>query len=353
MKYLKNFFWLCSGANKQLLDDCPTEASKYVGIGATVFFTGVFAALAGTYAMYTVFDSIWVATLAGLVWGAMIFNLDRYIVSSMRKKDTSLEEFKIAAPRIVLALLIALVISKPLELKIFEKEIGQELVSMQLENQQIKESLVRDKYGSELASLASDINALKSEIVQKASVRDSLRHRAQVEADGTGGTQRRNAGPIYKIKKADADQVELELRELTASNNQIINEKQARVLEINEQQKTEIAGLTVTDNSGLAGRLDALQRMTKKSSAIWLANWFIILLFIAIESAPVLVKLLSPKGPYDYALEAQEYRLQAGYLGDRAIVNKWMKKKAKAMPNYEKEFVDEQLEIGLAGGSKL
>ena len=30
-----------------------------------------------------------------------------------------------------------------------------------------------------------------------------------------------------------------------------------------------------------------------------------------------------------------------------------LKKKAKAMPSYEKEFVDEQLEIGLAGGSKL
>ena len=52
------FFWHCSGADMELLKKCPTESSKYVGIGATIFFTGLFAALSGAYALYTVFDSI-------------------------------------------------------------------------------------------------------------------------------------------------------------------------------------------------------------------------------------------------------------------------------------------------------
>jgi len=350
---IRNFFWLCSGANQSLLNQSPTEASKYAGIGATVFFTGVFAALAGTYAMYSVFDNIWPAALAGLVWGLMIFNLDRYIVSSMRKKENALDEFKIAFPRIVLALLIALVISKPLEMKIFEKEINDELVKMELENRQLKEGLIKDRFTNEITTLKADIAILKKEIVSKTSSRDSLRRRAQLEADGTGGTMRRNAGPIYRIKKADADMVERELAVLTALNNKLIGEKNSRINEINKNQQTEIAGLEIGTFSGLAARMEGLSRLTKSSSAIWMANWFIILLFIAIESAPVLVKLLSPTGPYDYQLESIEYKFQAELLKDRAIVNKEMKKKTKAMPVFEKEFVDDQLEIGLANGSKF
>jgi hypothetical protein len=52
----------------------------------------------------------------------MIFNLDRFIVSGMRKRTSSWSEWKLAFPRLVLAVLLAFVISKPLELKIFEKQ---------------------------------------------------------------------------------------------------------------------------------------------------------------------------------------------------------------------------------------
>jgi len=353
MNRLRNFFWLCSGANQSLLNQCPTEASKYAGIGATVFFTGIFAALAGFYALYSVFDNLWAAAISGIIWGLMIFNLDRYIVSSMRKKDNLGDEIKIALPRFILALLIALVISKPLEMKIFEKEINNELVKMELENQQLKEGLIKERFSNEVASLKSEIATLKNEIVLKTSSRDSLRLRAQLEADGTGGTMRRNAGPIYRIKKADADKVEQELAELSGSNNNLIREKNSRINQINNAQQIEIAGLESGVFSGLAARMEALSRLTKSSAAIWMANWFIILLFIAIESAPIMVKLLSPTGPYDYKLESIEYKFQAELLKDRAIVNKEMKKKAKTMPVFEKDFVDDQLEIGLANGSKF
>src|SRR6187402_2901444 len=131
MQKITSFFWLCSGANRTLLEKCPTEASKYAGIGATIFFTGLFAALAGGYALYTVFDNAWIASGFGLLWGFMIFNLDRYIVSSMRKESKPAREWLLASPRIILAIIISLVIAKPLELKIFEKEIEPELVVME------------------------------------------------------------------------------------------------------------------------------------------------------------------------------------------------------------------------------
>src|SRR6187549_34343 len=124
MKKITNFFLICSGVDSSLLKKCPSETSKYAGMGATIFFTGVFAALAAGYALYTVFDNVAIASVFGLLWGLMIFNLDRYIVSSMRKEGNFNRELLTASPRIVLAIIISIVIAKPLELKIFEKEIA-------------------------------------------------------------------------------------------------------------------------------------------------------------------------------------------------------------------------------------
>src|SRR5690606_27869306 len=121
---LISFFILSSDADRNLLSICTEgEQTKYAGIGATVFFTAVMAFIAGSYALYTVFDSALPAIAFGLVWGLLIFNLDRYIVSTMRKREKFGSEFLQALPRIVLAIIIAIVISKPLEIKIFEKEI--------------------------------------------------------------------------------------------------------------------------------------------------------------------------------------------------------------------------------------
>ena len=146
MKKIKFFFWLCSGANRPLLEKCPTEASKYVGIGATIFFTGVFAALAGAYALYIVFENYITSILFGIVWGLMIFNLDRYIVSSMRKEGNTNKEFYTALPRVILAVLISLVIAKPLEMKIFEKEINSELELMEQQSFAQKEQLIKQRF---------------------------------------------------------------------------------------------------------------------------------------------------------------------------------------------------------------
>src|SRR5688572_16203399 len=131
MQKVTSLFLQASGADLKILEQCPSEKSKYTGIGATIFFTGLFAAMAAAYALFTVFDSYWISIGLGILWGLMIFNLDRYIVSSMRKEARFSREFLTAFPRIVLALVISLVIAKPLELKIFAKEIEPELVVME------------------------------------------------------------------------------------------------------------------------------------------------------------------------------------------------------------------------------
>ena len=214
MESVKRFFWLCSGSNLALLEKAPTEGTKYAGIGATIFFTGLFASLAATYAINTFFDNLLVSSIIGIIWGAMIFNLDRYIVSSMRKSDSWKKEWIMALPRLALAILISLVIARPLELKIFEKEIKSELVTMNEEIIRAQRDSINSYYRNEVAILQTEIETLEAGIVSKEQLRNELRSIARQEADGTGGSMLRNPGPIYKVKKAQADQAELELNEL-------------------------------------------------------------------------------------------------------------------------------------------
>src|ERR1700733_10229825 len=176
MEKVTRFFWFCSGAHVNTLEKYPIEHNKYVGIGATIFFTALFASLSGGYAMYFVFNgdvfAVGFAILFGMLWGTAIFNMDRYIVSSINKEGSTNQQILQASPRILLAIMIGIVISRPLELKIFDKEIRQKLKTAYLKGQHRKldtlQKTYSQKYGMELAkntdlkhekdSLETDIN---------------------------------------------------------------------------------------------------------------------------------------------------------------------------------------------------
>ncbi len=299
MQKITNFFWQCSGADLTLLQKCPTESSKYLGIGATIFFTGLFAAMSGAYALYTIFDSIFIASIFGLIWGLMIFNLDRYIVSSMRKEGRFIKEFTLAIPRILLAILISIVIAKPLELKVFDKEIQPELIVMEQEAYARQEEKLRSRFMPVLDSLKSEVGTLKNEIAAMTQKRDELLRIAQEEADGTGGSRRKNLGPIYRVKKANADAAEQELNQFSRENNRRITSLETNIAATDSSMTSQLNALEKSKINGMAARMEALSRIVEESSAVTWAHWFIVLLFIAIETAPVFVKLISRKGPYD------------------------------------------------------
>ncbi|RAI99424.1 uncharacterized protein DUF4407 [Chitinophaga skermanii] len=307
MQSIRNFFLLCSGAYVPLLKRAPSEMNKYAGIGGTIFFTGLLAALSGGFALWTVFREPWAAVLFGLAWGLMIFNLDRYIVASMKKRDNTWAEIRMAIPRIILAILIATVISKPLELQIFNKEIKAELIIMEQEKLKTQEDKVKLRFQGRIDSLQVQVGKLKAELQERTTHRDSLLLLAQQEADGTGGSRVKNLGPIYKAKKADADSATASLKLLSDRNTKLIDTLEKEIAMGQTKIDSTINNLQRESMDGFANRLDALGKLTEASTPMWFANWFIILLFIALETAPVFVKLISPRGPYDDLLEQHEY----------------------------------------------
>lgn len=329
MKTLQNFFLFCSGVDFSVLEKCPTDRNKYMGIGATVFFTGVLAFFSSGYALFTVFESFWAATAFGLVWGLMIFNLDRYIVMSMKSYGKWWRDWLVAVPRMALAVLLALVISKPLEMKIFEKEIQAELVTMEQEVYKQQEDRVKTRFQAQIDEQRAQIAALKAEIAEKTASRDRLTLQAVQEADGTGGSGQKNLGPIYKAKKAEADKAQTELEALLASALPAIQGKEAAIQTLETNVQAEITGLQRSRYDGMAARMEALGRLTANSEAILWASLFITLLFIAIETAPIMVKLISYRSPYDYLLHEHEHVFEMANLEKTTLLTNTVRNKLK------------------------
>jgi hypothetical protein len=308
MQLFNRFFLWCSGIEFSILERCSGETNKYIGIGATIFFTGVFASLSAGYALVTVFDSIVWAILFGIVWGCMIFNLDRFIVSSMRKRGKWTQQLVMSLPRFVLAIMISIVIATPLELKIFEKEIAPELQLMAEQKRMQQEREIMLRFQPSYDSIAKQRNAIDVQLAQKAAQRDALIRIAQEEADGTGGSMQRNLGPIYKVKKADADAAIQEYNAWSDRWKESLSSLERKQWQTDSLQRMAYASLEEVQLNGLASRLIALNTISDTYSVVFWAHLFLVLLFIVVESAPILVKLISTKGPYDECLEVEEHQ---------------------------------------------
>lgn len=332
-----------------IINKCTIEKSKYAGIGATVFFTGLFAAMAGGFALFTVFDHAWIAAGLGLLWGLLIFNLDRFIVSSMRKEGKFQRELLMALPRILLAVLISVVIAKPLELKIFEKEINGELVIMDQQQRARQEAAVKERFLPTQDSLKSIIMVLKQEVQTKTQHRDELMRLAREEADGTGGSKQKNLGPIYKIKKANADQAATELMSLKLGNENRIASLEKRIHQNDSTLVAETAVIKSASIDGPAARIEAMSRLANQNKAMWWAEWFIVLLFVALETAPVFVKLISAKGPYDNLLKVEEHRFASSETEELANINAAIKDRNSSLPQTERQYISESLDTSLNG----
>jgi len=300
---IQNFFILCSGADSELLKTCSKgEQNKYAGIGATVFFTAVMAFIASSYALYTVFDNVYAAVFFGLIWGLLIFNLDRFIVSTIKKRGNFGQEFLQAVPRIVLAVIIAIVISKPLEMKIFEKEINQVLLEQKNDLTLANKDRLALQYTPKITQLNNDITDLKSEITEKEKETNTLYDIYINEAEGTAGTKLLGKGPVYAEKREKHDAALAELQALKTTNAEKITDLEAQITALN----TEYADVVKNSQPVIDGFDGLMARITALDELPWMPSFFIFLLFLAIETSPIIAKLLAPKGEYDIKLEEEE-----------------------------------------------
>jgi hypothetical protein len=336
--WLNEFLWLCAGANRKLLRQCPTEHAKYAGIGGTIFFTAIMASLSGGYAIYKVFadelinevtglyeldyHAFYISLIFGAIWGLLIFNLDRFMVNTMYSDGTEKitpEEWRGAFPRLILAIFIGVVISTPIELRIFKDKIQAQLI--------IDQGKAQTDMMDNQKSIANQILALEAKkksnnerLDKKRFEQKNIEDQAYKEATGHGLSGKAGIGNYTKQLqeraanlKREADTLEVETKRANAAVD-------IQLAPLYDQQHRHIANNETAAKSmkGFAAELNALNEITfKESSSLSLARILIMFLFVAIEIIPTLFKLMMIDGAYDGALKAEKHRMRL--LADQRI----------------------------------
>ncbi|HBR11412.1 MAG TPA: DUF4407 domain-containing protein [Chryseobacterium sp.] len=340
MNGFQHFLMLCSGTNIHLLKKSPTEWNKFAGIGGIVLFTAIFATLSAGYAMFTVFDNLWTAIGFGILWGLMIFNLDRYIVSSIKKTGTWWNQILMTIPRLILAVFLGIIISKPLELKIFEKEVNKQLNTIIQRNKKQLQTEMNGRIMQQSGPFQKEKTGIQNQIKNYQLAYDSASVELEKEILGkqSGLTSGKvGFGSNAKRKAELKEQKRLDLENYQKQMQPRLQYLDGEISKVYTNLETERKSTETFEDkfNGFAARLQALDELGKNSPIMALAASFIMGLFICLEISPVLIKLISHVGPYDYLLEKTENEFK--------LYSKEKIKKANALTDYRIEDFEDDL----------
>lgn len=328
------FFLFCAAADLDLLSKCPSsEHHKYTGVGVTVFFTGLLACASGGYALFTAFQSVALSVLLGILWGLLVFNLDRFLVSTMKKSKGKILELVQISPRLLLAVLLSLVISVPLELRIFKEEIDEQIYYAGT----AKLDQLESTYNQRLEKRQKQVEAIRASLDKKQEQRDAFYQQYICECDGTCGTGQKGKGSECERKESRFRKSDEELSIARLQNESELARIREDQSQIQLQYRDERVKLQASFADGLLIRLNALEDLP---SGPQLA---IVLLLIAIEIAPILVKLLSPYGPYDHLLKTLEYEFEMDEIAAINMRNQQLNSKLTVMAGIEQSRLEQEI----------
>jgi hypothetical protein len=362
------FMWRCAGADERILKySSYSDQVKYFCIGGIVLSTGFMAFLSMGFAIHTIFQNWYVTLAVALAWSLIVFNIDRFIVSSTGKgidgadeSRMSWEEWKNAIPRLIMAIILGITISAPLETKIFSVEISREWedTKKELALKRINEEKYKFRISGELDQVNQKLDSASKNLVKYEEVlllKDKMIENLQTGANGercvkgANCTQHRD---LYKQRdeaKINVDKTKTEIDNYKKNIETTENEHSLSL-------KTE--GIAIMDDT--AGFLDQIMMLEKLSSegkkipeydpltskpdpskepkevygsAFW-PIWLVRCLFMIIEILPVLLKMMLIKSPYDYMSENINQILEA----KQGINQEHMKVGEEKILKYKKNF---------------
>lgn len=331
---VSDFLCFCAGADTQILRYCPhSERVKEQGIGGVVLATATLAFFSGSYGFYTVFSSkngyalsleqqsfdisaALFAIVFGLVWSLMIFNLDRFIVSSGGHGDgtekITLSELIHAIPRIIMAIVIGLVLSKPLEIRIMKTEIEARLTELQKEQAaklQRQDDEEYDKARKELdAKKAERVKKRDDKLMELRALQERItdqRDRLDKEADGTTNG-RPGEGKAFNAKKTNLEEMKVQYERMRRDYDPEIKNLETEIAAVQAQIDERVGKreLVFKDNEKKAASLDGLIKRIEIAGDISpMGSLMLTLLLIVLEIAPIFFKMMVTLGPYDYISE--------------------------------------------------
>ena len=379
----QKLLWNISGAELPILEKCQTDHKKFSAIGATILMTAFIALCAGTSAAWYFTQKgddssgIFGWSLAfGFLWATLIFCIDRSLVITLKKDPTKKHQKFIIplASRALLAIVVAFMVSIPLELVIFEDYIlanqeNFEANQIAVLGQQLKDNSGEDvmnkritgadatlnRLSNESKKLGGDIDVLQAKInnleVQKGRPNSSAyntENRKRYPSSGALNSYRSSMNS-YKAAMTAAK------RDMNIAAQAWRNEKQVAIDALipqrdakieDKKKKDEFYGTTLdsklkdTEKAQKAAEERKIKEESKQEKlangnhfiqnfqileyAVWQTDkngnltdktqlmflWLVRLLFFIVEILPTIVKIVSPIGSYERMVYAEEKSLE-------------------------------------------
>ena len=347
-----NFLVALSGAQPEILDQCPTERLKFQSLGLAVLITSLTAMVSMWFALTgAVGLNIAVAFPVAFVWGIVILGIDRLLVVSVPIEGS--RRIAIAMPRLLLAGLLGLLIGTPLVLRVFQADIDLQIVV--IKQQHTDAFLVTQQksiLGRQISIQHTTVNNLEQIIdsdgtVVKGSSGSQLRlltgkrsaeHASEqqyyrqwaCQLYGGPGCLPPDNGPSARTLQLDYQRAAAQVATLTTDIKQIEKASastasnhsryQQAIAALPEVQKQLSAYMTAetgmlekfekqnNEDNGLLMRLQALNELSSQNATINESRILLFILFSVIECLPIAVKLLQRQGIYEQLFKAAVYR---------------------------------------------
>ncbi|MFB7894395.1 DUF4407 domain-containing protein [Microbacterium sp. NPDC056044] len=181
---------ILGGADGSVLDEVPTETPRFVQMFFVIAGTALISAISMYFALTTGVRIVaWGALPLAIVWALIIFNLDRFLTSTMRSSHSIGRLIGLAIPRVIMAAVIGIVVAEPLVLQIFHNDIAREVNATNITQAQSDQDAVTAGPEKQALDAASErVAALESQaasgVVAGADTTSASTASAQQTVDG-------------------------------------------------------------------------------------------------------------------------------------------------------------------------
>lgn len=205
--WIQKIFWLISGSEISALEKCPNDYNRHANIGLMILITSLFASMTAFIAGTTFVEGNYRGiTLFALVWGMVIFALDRSMVNSIKRRPDEDRKFNWGYfwPRLILACILSFFMSIPLDHVVFKERIEYQM-SLNSHNDWKERS----------SSLYSGYN-IKGDSLAKANVENQKKELNQAIASGCNSCTleeyKSNSNKANYIRKTELPPLEQKLK---------------------------------------------------------------------------------------------------------------------------------------------
>ena len=331
------FLLRVAGVDPEFVRTVPDRV-RYTSMGGIVLLTAIAATASLTVALSLVFPGHgWLRFLpVGMLWGAIVLNFDRWIVSSLDYGPLTAREAELGRPprtgsravhflvRFTMAALVGLVISEPIVLAIFGPEINQQLNAQHVVDIAQQTAQINAAANRQVAIVNQPVTAAKAAVgaaTRKADKAHTIYiceltaqcHLPQGEITGVPGQGPQTTQDYFAWRSALRQKNDAQQALATATATA---QGKTGGLRAQATQKIDKATATILADNGLLARERALDTLSRQNPGFLLRRLLLWMALMFIDLAPVLLKTFSPPTLSDHLQRSAAVRLARNAMPD-------------------------------------